>query len=211
MPISVVLADDHPLVLDGLQLLFSQAPDFIVVARCSDGEATLAAVRVHQPDLLILDLRIPGKDGLAVLRELADMHTPTRVIVLTAALDEDDTMQAIQLGVRGIVLKEMASEMLLRCARKVHAGGQWLEWEAAARALGKLLARETESDVITRLTPRELEIVRLVVARLRNKEIGRRLAISEGTVKIHIHSIYGKLGVTSRFELAAHVRDRGFV
>ena len=210
MTIRVVLADDHPIILDGLEVLFRMEHDIQVVARCVNGEEALQAVRQHRPDILILDIRMPGKDGLAVLREMNDDDLPTQVVLLTVALDEEETMEALRLGVRGVVLKEMAPQMLVQCIRKVHAGEQWLERRSVGRALEKLLWRETGTREVARvLTPREIEIVRMVAAGLRNKEIADRLSISEGTVKIHLHHIYEKLHLNGRLELALYAQDRG--
>jgi len=212
MAIRVVLADDHPIILDGLEVLFRMEQDIQVVARCVNGEEALQAVRQHRPDILILDIRMPGKDGLAVLREMNDDDLPTQVVLLTVALDEEETMEALRLGVRGVVLKEMAPQMLVQCIRKVHAGEQWLERRSVGRALEKLLWRETGTREVARLlTPREIEIVRMVAAGLRNKEIADKLSISEGTVKIHLHHIYEKLHLNGRLELALYAQDRGLV
>jgi DNA-binding NarL/FixJ family response regulator len=126
MPIRIVLADDHPPILQGLALLLRQEPDLEVLAGCRDGEEALQAVRQFRPDVLILDILMPGKDGLAVLRELRQMELPTRVILLTAAIDEDNLLEAMRLGVGGVVLKEMAVQLLIQCVRKVYAGDQWL-------------------------------------------------------------------------------------
>lgn len=212
MPISLVLADDHPIILDGLEMLFREEQDFQVLARCVNGEETLQAVRHHRPDILILDIRMPGKDGLAVLREIKKDGLPTRAVLLTVGLDEDDLLEAIRLGVRGVVLKEMAPQMLVQCVRKVQAGEQWLEKRSVGRALEKMLLREAgERQVAGVLTPRELEIVRMVAAGLRNKEIADGLSISEGTVKIHLHHIYEKLHLAGRLELALYAQERGLV
>ncbi|OGB88272.1 MAG: DNA-binding response regulator [candidate division NC10 bacterium RIFCSPLOWO2_12_FULL_66_18] len=212
MPISLVLADDHPIILDGLEMLFRAEQDFQVLARCVNGEETIQAVRQHRPDILILDIRMPGKDGLAVLREVKKDSLPTRAVLLTVGLDEDDLLEAIRLGVRGVVLKEMAPQMLVQCVRKVHAGEQWLEKRSVGRALEKMLLREAgERQVAGVLTPRELEIVRMVAAGLRNKEIAESLSISEGTVKIHLHHIYEKLHLGGRLELALYAQERGLV
>ncbi|MEK7220478.1 MAG: response regulator transcription factor [candidate division NC10 bacterium] len=212
MPISLVLADDHPIILDGLEMLFRAEQDFQVLARCVNGEETIQAVRQHRPDILILDIRMPGKDGLAVLREVKKDSLPTRAVLLTVGLDEDDLLEAIRLGVRGVVLKEMAPQMLVQCVRKVHAGEQWLEKRSVGRALEKMLLREAgERQVAGVLTPRELEIVRMVASGLRNKEIADSLSISEGTVKIHLHHIYEKLHLASRLELALYAQERGLV
>jgi len=208
----LVLADDHPIVLDGLEQLFRLEPDFEVVARCRDGEETLRAVREQAPDLLILDIRMPGRDGLAVLAAIRDEHLPTRVVLLTAALDDDQLVEAVRLGVRGVVLKETAPRLLVKAVREVLAGGQWLEAGAVSRALRKLAQRNAETRQAERvLTPRELELVRMAAHGLRNREIARRLCITEGTVKIHFHKIYQKLKVDGRLELALYARDRGLL
>jgi DNA-binding NarL/FixJ family response regulator len=212
MPISLVLADDHPIILDGLEILFREERDFQVLARCVNGEEALQAVRQHRPDVLILDIRMPGKDGLVVLREMKKDRLPTRTVLLTVGLDEDDVLEALRLGVRGVVLKEMAPQMLVQCVRKVHAGEQWLEKRSVGRALEKMLLREAgEREVAGALTPRELEIVRMVAAGLRNKQIADTLNISEGTVKIHLHHIYEKLHLDGRLELALYAQDKGLV
>ena len=140
VPIRLVLADDHPIVLDGLETLFGLEPDLRVVARCVNGDACLEAVRRYQPDVLVLDIRMPGKDGLAVLRELRREQQPAQVVLLAAALEEDEVLEALRLGVRGMVLKELAPQMVVQCVRKVHAGEQWLEKQAVGRALDTLLA-----------------------------------------------------------------------
>jgi DNA-binding NarL/FixJ family response regulator len=212
MPIRLVLADDHPLVLAGLENLFRLEQDFQVLASCGDGEQALRAVRELRPDILVLDLRMPGKDGLAVLRALWEEKLPTRVVVLTAALDEDDVVEAVRLGARGMVLKEMAPRLLVDCVRKVHAGEEWLEKHSVTRALEKTLKREAgRREVSAVLTPREVELVRLVASGLPNKLIAKQLFISEGTVKVHLHSIYEKLHVSGRMALMLYAQEKGLV
>ncbi len=212
MPIGLVLADDHPIILDGLDHLFRQEGDFKVLARCRDGEETLQAVRKHRPDVLILDLRMPGKDGLAVLREVRKEKLPTRVVLLTAEMSDAEALEAIRLRVNGVVLKEMAPQLLVKCIRKVHAGGQWWEKRSLGRAMETMLRREAgEREIAGVLTPRELQIVRLVASGLHNKEIADKLGISEGTVKIHLHHIYEKLHVDGRLELTLYAQDKGLV
>jgi DNA-binding NarL/FixJ family response regulator len=212
MPIRLVIADDHPFILVALNTLFQAEEDMQVLARCRNGTEAMQAVRQHQPDILILDIQMPGKNGLAVLRELQQEKLPTRVVLLTAALDEDEVLEAIRLGVRGVMLKEMAPQLLLQCIRQVHAGGEWLERQSVSRALDKLLRRETATRQVTAvLSPRELEVVRLVSDGLRNKEIAVQLSVSEGTVKIHLHHIYEKLQVGSRLELLRYVQKQGLI
>jgi DNA-binding NarL/FixJ family response regulator len=212
MPITLVLADDHPIVLAGLEQLLSLEPDFTVLATCGDGAAALAAVRHHRPDVLVLDLQMPGTNGLAVLRALRAEELPTKVALLTASLGADDVLEAIRLGARGVVLKDMAPHLLVRCIRTVATGGQWLEREAMAQTLDRLLAREAAAEHASALlTPRELAIVRLVAQGRRNKEIARQLAITEGTVKIHLHNIYQKLEVDSRVALTLWAQENGLL
>jgi DNA-binding NarL/FixJ family response regulator len=212
MAVSVVLADDHPIVLDGLERLFGAHKDFAIVARCRDGAETLRAVRQHRPDVLVLDIRMPAPDGLAVVRELHGEAVPTRIVILTAALDEDEVLEAVRLGVQGVVLKEMAPQMLVECVRKVAAGEQWIERRSLTRALDRMLRREAGLREVTAvLTPREIEIVRLVAGGLRNQGIADQLHISEGTVKVHLHNIYEKLGIDGRVALTRYARDKGLV
>lgn len=211
-PARVVLADDHPIVLDGLEQLFRFEPDFEVVARCRNGDETLRSVRELRPDLLLLDIKMPGQDGLDVLRALRDEDIPTKVVLLTAALNDDQLVEAVRLGVRGVILKETAPRLLTTALREVQAGRQWLEGGPVSRALRKLVQREEgtrEAEKV--LTPRELEIVRMAGKGLRNREIAERLFITEGTVKIHFHNIYQKLEITGRLDLALYARDKGLV
>jgi len=210
MPITLVLADDHPLVLDGIEAVLESQPDMKVLARCADGEEALAAVRAHRPDVLVLDLRMPRMDGLTVLRQLNEREGHTKVVVLTAALSSEDVIEAVRLGVRGVVLKEMAPKMLVSCIRKVYEGGRWLEHASAGRALDQLIRRDAgERELARILTTRELDVVRCVAQGLRNKEIATRLGVNEGTVKIHLHNVYLKLGVDGRLALSVLLRDKG--
>jgi len=212
MPISVVLADDHPLVLDALENVFRSQQDIVVRARCSDGAEALHMVREQQPDVLILDMRMPGMDGLAVIRSLKKEKLPTRVVLLTAALDEEEVMEAIRLGVKGVVLKEMAPRLLVQCVRTVHAGGDWLEMRSIRLALDKLLRREAGAREVARLlTSREIEVIRMVARGHRNKEIAVGLHVSEGTIKTHLHNVYEKLKVDGRVPLTLYAQGRGLV
>jgi two-component system nitrate/nitrite response regulator NarL len=212
MAITVVLADDHPIVLDALQSLFSLQPDLQVVGRCLSGAETLRVVAERRPDILVLDLRMPNGDGLSVLREMARLQSPTRVVVLTAAVSDDDVLEAIRLGIRGLVLKESAPKALVECVRRVHAGGQYIEPRFLTRALDAAQRRDAgRREAASLLTPRELQVLRMVADGLRNRAIAEQLEISEGTVKIHLHNIYEKIDVENRVELALYARAKGFV
>jgi DNA-binding NarL/FixJ family response regulator len=208
--IRLALADDHPLILDGLARLLGREPDLEVVARCPDGEAALRAVSEHRPDVLLLDLRMPRLGGLEVLRRLARDGPGTRVVVLAGEVGEAELLEAVRLGARGVALKGGDPGQLVACVRAVHAGERRLEGGLAGLALEHLLAREAaRQGPADPLTPRERELVGLVGRGLRNKEIAARLGLAEATVKMHLVRVYGKLGVTNRVELANRVRREG--
>lgn len=212
MTVQLAICDDHPIVLAGLESLFRLEPDFQVVARCVNGEEALAAVRQHNPDILVLDLHIPRGNGLEILRVLRSEKLPTKVVMLTAELEEDEIVEALRLGVRGVVLKELAPQLLVECIRKVQAGEQWLDKQLSNWALEALLRRESTGRAGSgTLSPREIEIVRMVVGGLRNRELAERLGVSEGTIKIHLHNIYKKLKVHSRLELVLHAQANKLV
>ena len=196
----------------GLESLLQREPDFVVLARCKDGREALQAVRQHQPDVVLLDLHMPVMDGLAVLREMKKEQLATRVVLLTAVVDEEEALEAIRLWVSGVLLKEMSFQLLVQCVRKVHAGGQWLEKRSFGRAIETMLRREAGARQMAEvLTPRETEVMRLVARGLRNKEIAGTLNVSEGTIKVHLHHIYEKLQVDGRLELILFARDNGLV
>jgi DNA-binding NarL/FixJ family response regulator len=208
--IRVILADDHPLVLNGLYHLLREYPDFEVIDRCTSGIEAVAATQRHRPDILVLDLLMPGMDGLAVARELQATAEPPKIVLLTAQLHEDQLIEALHLGVRGFVLKEMATKLLVECLRRVHAGGQWLEKDSANRAMAKLVRREAKGrEIATLLTPREIEVVKMVAKGLTNKEIASQLFIADGTVKIHLHNIYEKVKINRRTDLVRFAEDYG--
>ena len=212
MPVTVVLADDHPLMRKALNDLLSSERDFTVLAQCANGDEALRAVREHRPDILVLDVRMPGKSGLAVMKVMKEEKLATRVVLLAASLEDEEMLEASRLGVRGVVLKEMTPRLLVQCIRKVHAGEPWLERRTAARAFETLLRREAGAREISKvLTAREIEVARLASMGLRNKAIGDRMSISEGTVKTHLHNIYEKVRVQSRAELVLYCKERGLV
>ena len=211
MPITLVIADDHPLVVDGLRNLFSLEPDFDLLAHCSTGTAALEAIIQHQPDVAVLDISMPGMNGLEVAREIKKRQLTSKVVLFTAALDDEFMIEAVCLGVQGIVLKELAPHLLVQCIQKVHAGEQWIERRVAALALERMMRREAGTQALAGLTQREVELVRLVAQGHRNREIADLLFISEGTVKVHLHNIYDKLQVSGRMALLRFAQEKGLV
>jgi DNA-binding NarL/FixJ family response regulator len=211
MTVRLVLADDHRIILEGLEQLFRREKDFEVVDTATTGEEALTAVRKHHPDVLVLDIRMPKGDGLSVLRQIHTEKLPTRVVLLTATLEEDEVLEAMQHGVSGLVLKESAAVGLVQTVRRVQRGERALEPSLVTRALDRLAQREEAKKIAEVLSKRETEIVKMVAAGLRNKEIALKLTIGEGTVKTHLHTIYEKLGVHGRVELTMYAYERGLI
>ena len=211
MAIRVVLADDHPIVLHGLQRLFERHVDIQVVASCADGTAAIEAVRAEHPDVLVLDLRMPGQSGLDVLRTMAAEQMACKSVILTAAVRDSDVTEAVKLGATGLVLKESPPETLVDCVRSVYRGEPYFEQETAGAFTAVLDRESATAGGSELLTPRELEIVRMVAQGLRNRVIAERLSISEGTVKVHLHNIYEKLKVDGRLELVLRAQEKGIV
>jgi RNA polymerase sigma factor (sigma-70 family) len=200
--IRIVLADDHPIVIDGLSQVLRLERDMEVVARATTAETAVAAVGVHEPHVLLLDLAMPERDGLWVLGTLRERKSATRVILLTAHADAEAFAQARRLGAAAIVLKEMESSHLMECIRAVAAGQPWSGQRLVDERMTQLGRGASEAaTLMAQLTPREGEVVRMTAAGLRNQDIATRLGISEGTVKQHLHKVYDKLGVNGRPEL----------
>ena len=212
MPIRIVIADDHPVVRRGLSQYFADEEELEVVAECADGESALAETARLLPDVLIVDLRMPLLGGMDVLRRMKESLPAVPVVLLAGNISDDEVMEAMRLGAKGVVLKEMAPALLVQCIRKVAAGGVWLEKEAVGRALEKMLQSESAREKVREvLTPREIDIVRMVARGLGNREVGEKLFISEGTVKTHLHTIYEKLRLKGRVQLANYAQEKGLV
>jgi two-component system, NarL family, nitrate/nitrite response regulator NarL len=204
--IRILVADDHAIFRDGLRKLLEVADDVQIVGEASNGVECVKMLGKFKPDILLLDLRMPEKDGLGVLEEVNFDSLPTRVIVLTAAEDDRDVVRAMRLGARGVVLKQSASDLLLKSIRKVYDGEIWLDNRMTAEVIDafKKSSESGQRREKPLLSDREKEIVQLVAQGFRNREIGEKLFISEQTVKNHLHNIFDKLGVSDRLELALY-------
>jgi len=205
-PIRILVADDHAIFRDGLRKLLEGADDVQIIGEACNGVEATKMLAKLKPDILLLDLRMPEKDGLGVLEEVNFDSLPTRVIVLTAAEDDRDVVRAMRLGARGVVLKQSASDLLLKSIRKVADGEIWLDNRMTAEVIDafKKSAEAGQRREKPLLSDREKEIVQLVAQGFRNREIGEKLFISEQTVKNHLHNIFDKLGVSDRLELALY-------
>lgn len=204
MKISIVIVDDHLIVLDGLQRLLEAQEGWTVVAACRNGAEAVSALEREAVDLLIVDLRMPGMDGVDLIKRVSRHRPLLPIIVLTAELNDHALAETLRYGVRGVVLKEEAAATLVTCIRTTLEQGSYLGQGEVARSIERLRGERG-----TTLTRRELEISRLAAEGWRTGDIGSKLGISAGTVKIHLHSIYRKLDITTRVELANAVRRWG--
>ncbi len=215
--VRIVIADDHPIVRDGLKKLLLLEDDFEVVGEAGDGREVLEKVQELDPDVLLLDLRMPNLDGLAALQALQQTNKRTRVIVLTASEDKNEFVQAMKLGCSGIVLKQTAPDLIVKSIRKVNAGEIWLDSHTTAAVMrqfstgleGNGSASGGKGRERSPLSAREREIVALVAQGYKNKEMAEKMFISEQTVKNHLHNIFDKLGVSDRLELALYAIHKG--
>lgn len=208
-PVRIVIADDHPIFRDGLRRLLEADSDFKVIGEASDGAEAVKLARQLKPDILLLDLAMPRHPGLEALRELSTNSGPSgvRVILLTAAAEKNQIVEALQLGARGVVLKDSATQLLLKAIQTVMSGEYWVGRESVSNLVQYLrtLVQSSGEEAKQKkfgLTPRELEIVSAVVAGYSNKEIAEYFKISEDTVKHHLSNVFDKLGVSTRLELA---------
>ena len=211
-PIGLVLADAYPVLLEGLEHLFKSEPGFRVLASCTEGGEALRVVRQLRPDVFVLDLDISGTGAWPILRHLAADHVATRIVVTAARINDEEMIEATRLGVKGIILKSMSRQQLVQCVRKVHRGATWLEKVSTGQAVERLVQRDASyREAAGMLTPREFQVFRMALGGRSNKEIADGLAISEGTVKSHLHRIYDKLNVKGRFGLTLYAHDKGLL
>ena len=204
--IRIVIADDHAMLRDGLRKILSLERDLEVIGEAQDGQQTVELVKELQPDILLLDLKMPVMSGLTALEQIHDRVKSTWVIVLTASEPEEEVVQAIRLGTAGVVGKQEGTELLLKSIRKVASGEIWLDSRLTAAVMRKFSgpAPPPREQAKSLLSGREREIVILVCQGFRNKEIAEKMFISEQTVKNHLHNIFDKLGVSDRLELALY-------
>ena len=201
--IRILIADDHTVVRDGLAAIVKQEHDMEVVAETGDGREAVELWKKHRPDVTLMDLRMPGLDGVNAIYAIRAADPAARIVVLTTFDGDEDIYRGMRAGAKSYLLKDVRREELFQCIRQVHGGGTFVPPAIAAKLAERLPAEE--------LTPRELEVLRLLAAGKPNKGIGADLAITEVTVKSHVQSLFRKLNVLSRTEAIAVATRRGLL
>lgn len=197
----ILVADDHPLMLSGIEAVLRDS-DFEVVGTARDGAQTLDMIPTVRPDVLVLDIAMPNRGGMDVVRTLRARHDKRAIVLLTAHISDADLIEALDLKVQGILPKEGAETLLVACLREISAGGQWIERSIMQRALSLAMQGSKSETRLSQLTLRERSIAQLITRGLRNRDIGIELGVTEGTVKLTLHRIFAKLDVANRVELA---------
>jgi DNA-binding NarL/FixJ family response regulator len=203
-PVSVVIADDHPVVLQGITEILRAQPDISVVAACNGGRDATAAIQQFTPDVAVLDIIMPDLSGLDVLLSIVGDRFKTRVVLLTAVATDDRILAAMTSGAKGLLFKDAAPDNLIDCVREVAKGKLWFPHGPVDAAFERESGRQADGECsIGALTPREAQITLLVSEGLSNKLVAWQLNVAEGTVKLHLHNIYEKLGIPNRTALCA--------
>ncbi len=216
--ITLVLADDHAMVRSGTRELLEQQPDLKIVGEASNGEEAVRLAQELQPDVMVMDVRMPKMSGIEATRRIKAEHSNMRVLVLTAHDDDEYVFALLQAGANGYLLKTAEIDELVRAIRTVAAGQSALAPEVTGKVVAQFTSGKSLPDVLTDtqnqydgLTERELGILELVGKGLSNKQIGKKLYISDRTVQAHLSNIFSKLGVNSRTEAVMHAVRKGWL
>lgn len=211
MSINLIVADPHPVMRAGIEQITELDPDISILSSVGDGAAALSEVERTHPDVVVLELDMPHKDGLNVIEEIKNRNLSTKPVVFTASASAK-VMQALNLGVTGLVSKSNSKEQLAKCIRSVYEDKKWLDQDLTTHTVSQMLnAHKNNQALSQKLTRREMAVAKMVMEGLPNKKIGTKLFISEGTVKLHLHHIYQKLGLPGRMSLMLHMQKNGLM
>jgi DNA-binding NarL/FixJ family response regulator len=212
-PIKILIADDHPVVREGLNAMISREPDFHVVGEATNGLEAVNKARELKPDVILMDLRMPELDGVEAIRQITISDPNTKFIILTTFSDDEDIFRGIEVGARAYLLKDAPREELFKAIRAVYGGESLIQPVIATRVLDRFveLTKQAQTKSPEILTDRELEVLQLIAQGSANKEIATKLSISNSTVKTHIASIFQKLNTTDRTEAVTEAIKKGII
>ena len=211
MKTRLMIVDDHEVVRMGLRAALEVEPDFTVVAEAGNGKEAIEKARAHQPDIVLMDVRMDGMDGIEACREIRSEYPDTKVLMLTSFAEEETVVSALLAGAAGYVLNNLARSRLLEALRSVARGESLLDSKVTKGVLEKLVAGKDKAAPDDELTPREREVLILIAEGATNKEIAQKLVVSENTARNHVSHILGKLGFSRRSEAAAYAAKKGLV
>lgn len=213
LPIRILLVDAHPITLLGLSTLLSDNSNYEIVSKLNSASHIVETLKLKQPDLVLMDLHLPGVDGIKLVQEVQAVGGGAlKVVILAAALSETETCEIIRSGVKGILLKEMPAVLIMQCLQRVHSGGEWMERNSMKLAFEQILWRESGYQTIAvQLTPSEMSLATLIAMGHNNKSAARQLQITEGSARVYLTRIYNKLQVPNRLQLALLFKEKGLV
>lgn len=207
--IRLLIADDHPVIRRGIRAMLETIPDIVVVAEAADGETAVAQAEQHRPDVILMDLVMPGIDGIEAIRRIKARRPDARILVLTTFAGEDKIFPAIKAGALGYHLKDSGPEQLVEAIRQVHRGESSLHPLVARKVLQEIASASERPPTPEPLTAREMEVLRLVAEGLDNHQIAAQLVISDATVRTHVSNILGKLHLATRTQAALYALREG--
>lgn len=210
-PIRVLIADDHPIVRQGLEIVINSQPDMCLVGQAADGNQALILFKELQPDVIIMDLKMPIMNGLVAIEQIKQSDPETPILVLTSFTDDEMVISAIQLGVNGVILKDAPPEQLLTALRDVFHGEKYVDPSVARKLMANIHQSAAQGRLDHLLTNREIEVLKCLAQGLSNRDIALKLSISTRTVTTHVRNILDKLGVENRTQAALYAVEHGIV
>ena len=210
--VRVLLIDSQPIVLLGLKTLLTEEAGYTVTGTFSHANNITEHVKLQKPDIVVMDFHLPNTDGMKAIQQIRSGGGAIRIVILTGSLNDSETCNLVKAGIKGILLKEMPTTLILQCLQRVHAGGEWMERNSMKSAFEQILRRESEyQSIATHLSPSEMNLAVLIATGHNNKSAARQLNLSDGSARVYINRIYNKLNITNRIQLAHLLKEKNLI